>query len=1190
MRRSRRWSFTTLCAVGLVASSMHAQQTTGSITGVVTDTSGAALANVQVTVNDPASGVKHSATTNGSGEYSVAELPPATYTVVVNAPGFKESDTQNVVVDVSTSNTVNPQLQVGSAAEQVTVSDSNVQVQTDSAALGQVIDGTQVKELPLNGRSFVELTQLQPGVSAANGFDSKNKGLQGGVDMSVNGNPTTNNLFLIDGVNNNDVGSNRTILIYPSNEAIAEFKMLTNSFGAEYGQASGAVISIVTRSGTDQFHGSFFYDGRNDKLDAYTYFAAQNASPTLPENGKDKLRRNDWGYSVGGPIKKDKLFFFFSQEWNHEIRGRTINECVPTALELSGDFSQSFNGTTTSCSSTAAVIPTALQAPGNPHKLAAVDPTALTLLQLFPLPTRTNLVNGDNWSVSLPTALYWREENVRGDYNLTKSNVITGRYTQDSWSNPSYNAGYWGDDPFPALNSSWAQPSKSLMGRLTSTISSSLVNDVAFQYSNNRIIITAGGTDPGLLPIVSAAVPTLFPLADKHSQLGVPQINLGNYGSGNTTSLIAPWQNQLNLYSVQDNASKVFSRNILKFGVNLDYDGKDEDTGPSSSERPSIGSGDTGIATAANGGSTTGNSLANFLIPNNVFLFSETSTNVRAMLRWRDYEFYATDNFKVTPRFTIDAGVRYSIMPPTYQPTGQETNFQPSLYNPALPASDACNGLLIVKGTNPCGASNAKFGTNFSLGTPGSNKYLQNVNYHLFAPRVGVTWDPAGTGKTVISAGGGQFFQRERVSRYTLVSNAPFSLNEGGYARTLAGATPATLTGGSASPTGGYDQSNLIPNSWQWNLTVQQSLSSNSLFSISYVGNRGEHLTSSWDINQIPAQNWEAASFVSGTPQNAFRPYSNYGMLTWWTHDGNSSYEGLQTLLKTRVHNLQFLAAYTWSHSIADIILDDSSGSASNSTRTYYPDPRLDRGNGDTNRPNNFVANAIYNLPTLASHSDLVKGALGRWELSGITTAANGNSFTIYQGGVSENTSNVVANPTPYLRNGALITPTAGALNALAQTGYTGPQRPLAVPGQSCTAGRNGSQIVNPNAFTLVGYQIGTIPANTASKGDCGGPNYVNTDFSVDKNWLIKERLTMQFRLDFFNVMNHANFNPSSGNFTPEQSVNCGAPGDGGKYQPCSVANNVISNQTATTGFGASTALIGGNSSRQIQYTLHFNF
>ena len=1169
----KRWIGVSAPVAMALCSVMSAQQTTGGIVGTATDSSGAGVPNVSVTLSSAATGFTRTVTANGNGEYTITDVEPGTYKLTVNAANFKTYVANNVQVNVATSNTVNAQMQIGGASETVTVEDTNVSVQTDSAAVGQVIDGNQVKELPLNGRSFVELTQLQPGVSAANNFDTKNKGLQGGVDMSVNGNPTTNNLFLIDGVNNNDVGSNRTILIYPSNEAIAEFKMLTNSYGAEYGQASGAIISIVTRSGTNRFHGSVFYDGRNDVLDTFTYFARQNANPALPRSGKDKLRRNDFGYSIGGPVKKDKLFFFFSEEWNREIRGRTVSACVPTPAELTGDFSTPSCGNPTAA--TSPVIPAQFQAAGNPKKLAALDPSAQTILQLFPLPTQTTTnAQGNNWSQSLPTALYWREENVRVDYRVTPKNLIVGRYTQDAWSNPAYNAGYWGDDPFPALNSSWAQPSKSMMGRWTATISDTLVNDAAFQYSNNRIVITPGGENPGLLPQVSSAIPTLFANSLKLSPVGVPQVNLGSYGSGNTLQNIAPWQNQLDLYSFQDNVSKIFGRNVLKFGVNLDWDGKDEDTGPASSERPQVNTANSNIAPAAAGGIATNNNLANFLIPGNVFLLGETSTNVRAQLRWRDYEAYITDNFKLTPRLTIDAGVRYSIMPPTYQPNGLETNFQPSLYSSARPASDACNGLLTIRGKDPCGDSNKQFGTAFSSGTPGSNKYLQNVNYHLFAPRVGVNWDASGTGKTIVSAGGGQFFQRERVSRYTLVSNAPFALNQAGFARTLGGATPTNLTGGSASPAGGYDMSDLLPNSWQWNATVQQALASNTLFSLTYAGNKGTHLTSSYDINQIPQANWQEAAFLSGgTPaQNSLRPFSNFSTLAWWTHDGNSNFHALEALLKTRVHNLQFLAAYTWSHSISDIVIDDSSGGLGTQTRTFYSDPRLDRGNGDVNRPNNFVANAIYNLPSLAGHNSLVTGALGGWELSGIVTAANGNSFTIYQGGVADANSGPVAS----------VDGTPLRLNALAGTGYSSPQRPLKVAGQSPILGRKGAQIVNPAAFTLIGYQIGTIPTNTAPRGYVGGPDFNNTDFSVDKNWRVHELATVQFRLDFFDLFNHANFNPSSGQFSPFQTVSCG-------NAPCSPTNNIITAQTYNSGFGASTATIG-NASRQIQYTLHINF
>lgn len=1171
MNRLLRWWLFAGMAVMLLLTPLYvyAQQTSGRIIGTVADSSGAVVPNASVTVTNTSTGLTRTATTNAQGDYAVEALPDGTYTVTVKAANFKQFVAKSVVLHVASTATVDAHLQLGSVAQEITVQANALQVQTDSASLGAVIDGTQVKELPLNGRSFVELTQLQPGVSAANNFDTKNKGLQGGVDMSVNGNPTTNNLFLIDGVNNNDTGSNRTILIYPSNEAIAEFKMLTNSYGAQYGQASGAVISIVTRGGTNQFHGSAFYDGRNDALTSYTYFAAQNAGKGLPHNGKDKLNRNDWGYSIGGPIKKDKLFAFFSEEWNHEIRGRTVSACVPTAAELAGDFSNP------SCMTSAVNIPAQYQDASNPKKLNAIDPAAATLVKIFPAPNLSSLnSNGDNWSESLPTGLFWREENVRGDFNLNKSNTLMARYTQDTWSNPAYNAGYWGDDPWPTLNSSWAQPSKSIVGRWTATIGSTMVNTASFQYSNNRINITPGGTTPGLLSQISAAIPSLYPNSLKLSTVGIPSVNTGNYGSGNSTSMIAPWENELNLYTFQDDFSKVAGQHTLRFGVLFDWDAKNEDTGPATSERPSISTGSSNIAP---GGYSTGNNLANLMIPGNLFYISETSTNVRAQLRWHDYEFYAQDTFKVTPRITLDYGIRYSLMSPTFQPNNQITSFQPSLYDPSKPISDACNGLWVAPGTDPCGAANKEFGTSFSSGTPGPNKYLVDVNHHLIAPRVGVAWDVFGDGRTAVRLGAGQFFQRERVSRYTLVSNAPFALNVSNYARSLGGATPASLTGATASPAGGYDPRAIMPNSWQWNATVEQSMTHNTVLTLSYVGNRGIHLTSNYDINTIPQQNWLAASFADGSAQNAYRPFSNYGTLTWWAHNGNSNYNSLQAMFRTQYKQLQLQAAYTWSHAIADIVTDDSSGSLGTQSRTYYPDPKLDRGNTTTNRPNDFVANATYMLPTLTGSNMLERNVLGGWELTGITTAASGNSFTIYQG-ASENTGNL-----------AVQAASNASLNGLFQTGFTSPQRPLINSGQSCTTGASANQIVNPNAFTLVGYQIGTIPGNTEPRGYCHGPRFVNTDFSVDKNWKVHELVTVQFRLDFFDLFNHANFNPSSGTFSPVQTVNCGSADSNGKYQPCSVTNNVITHQDVTSGFGTSSAVIG-NAQRQIQYGLHINF
>ena len=1202
MKRFQKLLFVSLVFF-VSAGAVFGQKTSGSISGQTTDASGAAVPNATVTLLNSSTGVNRTVTSNAQGEYTFDDVAIGTYEVDVVAPSFQKTAVKNVIVNVATATRADLHLSAGNVNETVTVSASAVQVQTDSGSLGNIIDGTQVKELPLNGRSFVELTQLGPGVSGANNFDSKNKGLQGGVDFSVNGNPTTNNLFLVDGANDNDVGSNRTILIYPSIDSIAEFKMQTNSYGPEYGQASGAVISIATRSGTNLFHGSAFYSGRNDVLAAYTYFSRQNAGQGRPLDGKDKLRRNDWGYSIGGPIKRDKLFFFFNEEWNHEIRAFTQNACVASAAEIAGDFSNvvghdSNGAPLNNCNESQPTF-----ADGT-HVLKAVDPAGALLPKYFPLPNKPTDASGNNWSQSLPTALKWRQENVRVDYNITPRNVVMGRYVQDSWTNPSYNGNqYWGDTIFPVVNGNWAQPSKQIIGRYTATITNTLVNDAEFAYSNNRINITPGGTDPTLLTQMAAAIPTLYPASLKTSKVGsTPTIwgGLGGYGSGNTIWSIAPWNNKLDIYTIRDDVSKVAGNHTLKVGLFLGFNAKDEDSGAASTERPTFGTGAGSVVAPLDAtgkpisGYATNNNLANVLIPGNVFQLNETSTNVRAQLRWRDREFYFGDTWKVRPRVTLTYGVRYSLLPTTYQPNGLETNFVPALYDPAKPATDACNGLTIVPGKSPCLDSNKQFGTSFSAGTQGPNKYLVNQNYHLFAPRIGLAYDVLGDGRTAVRAGFGEFYQRERVSRYQLVDNAPFAVStSSAYPRALGGPTPASLGAAGASLSGGYDTANTLPVAIQYNLTVEQSMAKNTVLQVSYVGNRGEHLTSSYDVNGITPANYLAATFAPSNTLNNYRPYSHLGSLTYWSHNGDSYYNGLQTLFRTQLGQFRFQAAYTWSHAIATIVTDDSSGGSGASSFTVPSNPKLDRGSTATNRPNIFVANGTYLLPRLQQHGQMVQQTLGGWELTGIETADSGNSFTVFQGGVGENTGAFLPG---FAQN--------SNLSSLFQSGLTGNQRPALAAGQTCnSSGLSGNQIINPAAFTLVGYHLGTVSPNMAQRGSCHGPRLINTDLSLDKNWRVRERFTVQFRFDAFDLLNHANFRADQlNNGTPVGSVNCGPgaltqitdPTSGvttmqTRYAPCSATNNVVSNQLVNAGFGKSTGLVG-NAERQFQYGLHIEF
>ena len=1209
----KRWSWVFLIALilALLATPLFAQKITGTISGVVSDPAGAVIPQAQVTITNTDTGLVRSVTTNDLGEYIAPDLPNGNYRIVVKQANFKESIVSNVELHVASTALVNVQMQMGNTSEQITVEANTIQVQTDSAQLGEVVNSGQVRDLPLNGRNFVALTQLQPGVAAARSYDAVGKGLKGGVDFAVNGNSMDNNLFLVDGANNNDVGSNRTILVYPSIESIQEFKMLRNSYGPEYGQASGGVVNIVTKSGTNNWHGSVFYSGRNDALNAYDWFAARQAAQdraanvihpstgsiySNPNQDKPILRHNDFGYSLGGPVKKDKLFFFFNEEWNKEVRGVARSGCVPNAGERAGDFTSLTCGDTFN-SVAPYGIPVASQG-AQPWIIAQPLKAITDQMGQFPLPNfscpetlhdqpvAAGASGCNNWQAFPGTHLNYRQENIRGDYNLTSTQVLTFRYTQDTWTNPAPNAGYWGDDAFPQLESSWAQPAKSIIGKVTSMIGSNLINTAEFSYSNNRIIIGAGGTTPGLAATLNADFPTLFPNDLKSHPVGIPALNLG--ATGGTTQMLGPWSNKQDLYNVRDDVSWVHGSHTFKFGAFLGFNLKNEDNGGATSERTNFSVGDSsfvqGCVIGTAGCYKTNMPLANAMIPGNIFSgLSETSTDVYNQMRWRDYEFYVGDSWKINRKLTVDLGVRYSLLLSPYQVNGLMTSFNPNLYDQNGSPFDACNGLWTVPGKSPCTDANTQFNRTgqyaFSAGTAGPNKYLKNQNYHLFAPRLGLAYDVFGDGKTALRAGLGQFYQRDRTAIYTMSGNAPFALTASGYTRTLDGPslTADQFSQAATSATGGVDPSNTMPNSWQWNVSVERSLAKETNLQIAYVGNRAIHQLTTSDINEVAPSQWVDCSFMSNC--NALRPYPNDGFLTWWSHHGDANYHALQALFKARIKGATVNATYTYSHSIGNVPLDESNGTANSQTLTWLGNPGLDRGNTQINRPHIFVANLLVPLPELKERNAMVRNVAGGWMVGGITTAESGPSTTIGNSGLSEYTPNLDPEG-----------PAALGLNSLYGTGNQGPpwapgsNRRPSITGSSCTAGAGGPNIYNPAAFTVIGQTIGTI--GNEPLGYCHGPKFVTTDFTLQKNWKITERIGLQFRFDTFNLFNHPNFSPNA-NGSPIGAVNCG-PAVGGLYQACSPTNNLITAMQPGGSLAANSVVV--NSDREIQYGLRITF
>ncbi|MDQ3710662.1 MAG: Plug and carboxypeptidase regulatory-like domain-containing protein [Acidobacteriota bacterium] len=1163
-----------------------AQKTSGQISGSVVDQSGAAVPETSITVIQVGTGIERTVTTSDEGVYTIPDLPIGTYRMSATRSGFKAAITENVVVNVATTTRQDLTLEVGSVDQQVTINADALQVETQTGAIGEVITGQQVRELPLNGRSFVQLTQLQPGVAPQNNFDSKNKGLFSGVDFSVNGNSAQSNLFLTDGANNNDTGSNRTILLYPSIEAIAEFKMLRNSYGPEYGQAAGSVISIVTRGGENEFHGSLFYFGRNDALNATEFFARRSGTT------KDKLRRNDFGFSIGGPLPflnfgeggpvsnsgKDRLFFFYSQEWNKEIRGGTRFGNVPTLAERNGDFR---DASRRGCNGGAI----GNGRPGSDTQVipqSQINPAGLLLAQLYPLP---NLASGagdcTNWSQSLNSKIDFREENVRIDYNVNKKNQVFGRYTQDHWTNPFpilFGAGLWGDDPFPGVESSWAQPSKQAAIKLTSTLSNTAVNEVQFSYSANRITVDPG-TGGDLNRSINTAIPGYFPDSAKVNGLDRPhpvfwggiQPFTSNRGADLWTQ--APFRNSLDIYSIRDDFSKVAGNHSLKMGFLFDKAKKIEDSGPNNETAQFWG------ACCSN---NSGNYLADVLTRGSVFGFSESDRQAVGNTKYDNLEFYLGDTWKVRPNVTLELGVRYSILYEPYDDFNAISSFDPARYNPARPATDPCNGLVVPKGAgNPCaGIAGASTPIEFS------NRSLRDNNYKNFAPRLGVAWDVFGKGKTALRAGFGQFFLRERVSPVVaaLTSNPPFVRSVGGN-RTL-DATPVfsnlPASAGAGAPAFSWDPRATTPYSFQFNVTFDQELWNGAVLEVGYVGNRARNQLTQYDINAVLPQNRVAAAFAAdANAVNALRAYSNFGSIYQFSRRGRADYNSLQVLFKTRfLKNSQLQAAYTYSKSKADFGLGDSSGGRSDFALQDVNNPDLDYGPSDINRPHLFVANAVVNLPTFNGSNSFVKTVLGGWEFASIVQIASGTSLT----------PNIGATGLSYDLDG----PGPGTETRNFQAGFSGTgtavanQRPN-LTGEPCSSDEDATQFINPNAFTLVGTKIGQ-PGNSP-RGGCLGSPIKNVDFSLYKNfspsWLknsfLGEGARVQFRLEMFNAFNKAQFRGDSiGINYYNGRVVCGTAA-------CSPTNNTITGVVGTpqANFGRAGNTRGG---REIQYALKLNF
>src|SRR6266849_1756983 len=526
-----------------------AQTTTvETISVTVRDQKGAGVPRAEVSIQDERSGIVRTVHSDDSGFYLAESLPAGRYTVSTAPSGFKKTVAQPVDLHVTENKVVNLDLQVGLVTETVTVSSDAAPVETRSGEVSSLITEKQVTELPLNGRNYAQLALMVPGVSASttDSFSTAGTGLDSHVDMSVNGNQSNANMWTVDGVNNMDVGSNATLLIFPSIDSIQEFRVDRNSFSAEYGQAQGAVINLITKGGSNQFHGCGFEVCRSDKLNATNFFLNKGDQP------KSQLKYNNYGFDFRGPIKKSKIFFFWNEEWRREQRGVVLSSKVPTAAERVGDFSGALTDS----------LPhdpfTGLPFPGNKIPQGNLSPAGLAILQVFPLP---NTSGSTNWVSSLLEPIETRQDSIRGDINITKKMNLLVKYTNETWTHGSAAGNFWGDSPFPTLSSDWDQPSHSFAVKLATTLSSTSVNEFQFSRAGNDIIITTNAAGVALNNDIASKFPTVFP---KAAGQGLPTF----WGADGYPALWhqAPWQNHEDLFIWKDDFSKVSGSHDFKIG------------------------------------------------------------------------------------------------------------------------------------------------------------------------------------------------------------------------------------------------------------------------------------------------------------------------------------------------------------------------------------------------------------------------------------------------------------------------------------------------------------------------------------------------------------------------------------------------------------------------------------------------
>ncbi len=992
-----------------LAQAALAQTTSGTVYGTVRDPQGAAVMGAKVSATDQARATTVETMSGAEGNFVIPSLQAGTYTVAVEMAGFKRYERKEVIVRVNDRLALGEmRLELGATVETVTVTADAVALETQSAARSGIVTGTQTVNLALNGRNYLDLIKTVPGVVSL--FNGQVAGPGGIGAIYVNGQRGNQNNLTLDGATNMDTGSNGTQHTSLNIDAVAEFRVLTNGQQAEFGRSSGAAINIVTKSGAQAFHGTGYWFHRHEGLNANNW---RNNADGLPRR---YYRYNYQGYNVGGPVyipgkfnkDKDKLFFFFGQEWQQQLVPNTTRfVTVPTAAQRNGDFSD-----TRDAGGVLQVIVDPLNNrqpfPSGRIPASRFHADGQRILNFYPLPN----VSGQpsyNFQSQVSSSYPRRQEIYRIDWNISQRWRAFFRVINDKDAQFMPYGQWSADYNIPFGNMRFAQPGHSGIVNLTTVVNPTLTNEFIFGPSRNRLTIdpTSDAFSRAKLGLQSRLI---YPNADPQGL--VPNFRYGGVPNGPFTGFNGtPFRNVNNTFDFSDNLSKVFTSHHLKVGFYIQRSRKDQTAfTPANAniwfDRDSANPGDTNWA------------FSNALV-GSFQRFQQANQILNGLYRYTNVEWFIQDNWKIRPGLTLDYGMRFYIIQPQFDAALQTASFNPALFktqdqvallerriNPAANRVEAYNP--VTRTFQPPAligslASNVGDRAN-GMARAGLNKYprglIDSRGVH-YGPRFGVAWDPWRAGKIVFRLGGGAFYDRFQGNPvFDQLPNPPSTDVPTIFYSTLAavGTTPGVYFPPSVR---GFDRGGHVPTTYNYNAGIQYRLPQSFILDVAYAGSISRHLLNTFNFNHAPfgsawlPQNQDPTvanpTFDGNTtlPVNFYRPFIGYENATLTAFGATSNYNSLQVALNRRVaRGLQYGLAYTWSRAL---------GTASGDGDGFHPLDARKAAYGPLtfDRTHVLVINYIYDVPKLAKNNNFLDHPIGRavfnnWQVAGVSSFITG--------------------------------------------------------------------------------------------------------------------------------------------------------------------------------------------------------